>query len=515
MKIAIGIGGSGIRCLEVLLYLLASGLGVDDEYIFMTIDPDSANGNLQRLKQLLGYYQNIYNRGNDLIFKKRITTIDGNIENINCSPIATSSLASLSDKIGFSSLDAGKQKMIKIFYSEKELKIDPTEGGFRAHPSVGTSIFPDIRENPQWENLITKIQNNLNNLVVFIFGSIFGGTGASGFPYIGKLLREQFGEPLKMGGTILLPYFSFDVSEISGINEELLYANSTYFTLNTKIALQFYNTLWNSGEESPYNALYYVGFPSWLKRTAAIRGSSQKNPIHIVELISALSAIDFYNNYNNLTTRQDKPAFYSGATDNKIHWDDLPFSDKDQLKKSLLYFTVFGFSYIDFYMPIIFHPEFEKNQYLYPWYIDYIRSESEAFLSEENRTKLYSLGNFFRNYYFPAIKGILEESSVVELFDINSFSFIEEEEVIYNSDVIPNVVFYNGPREIGKLIKNKEILYAYDKIWNYMEKKDVRSLPHLADRFINLLFDAVKKFVDKYYLNIIYRNLRIMYWRVK
>jgi len=55
MMTLIAAGGSGIQVLEAVLHLCAAGAGPDRLRVF-AIDPDSANGNLDRVRQLITLY---------------------------------------------------------------------------------------------------------------------------------------------------------------------------------------------------------------------------------------------------------------------------------------------------------------------------------------------------------------------------------------------------------------------------------------------------------------------------
>ena len=54
----VGIGGTGAKCLEHLLYCCASGLGPEKLWIGM-VDQDEANGNVSRTKIQLTKYMNL------------------------------------------------------------------------------------------------------------------------------------------------------------------------------------------------------------------------------------------------------------------------------------------------------------------------------------------------------------------------------------------------------------------------------------------------------------------------
>lgn len=55
----LGIGGTGMRCLEALVHLCAMGMFDDTTIHMLAVDTDAQNGNFQRLRQLKEAYCNI------------------------------------------------------------------------------------------------------------------------------------------------------------------------------------------------------------------------------------------------------------------------------------------------------------------------------------------------------------------------------------------------------------------------------------------------------------------------
>ena len=54
----IGIGGTGARCVEAIIYLAAAGLFESPLHILL-IDPDQNNGNANRTKKLVSAYHQL------------------------------------------------------------------------------------------------------------------------------------------------------------------------------------------------------------------------------------------------------------------------------------------------------------------------------------------------------------------------------------------------------------------------------------------------------------------------
>ena len=68
-------------------------------------------------------------------------------------------------------------------------KETPLQEGFRGHPSIGSAVMAkmvDLQEDETWREFRKNISNDDGEAKVFLAGSIFGGTGASGFPTIAQ-----------------------------------------------------------------------------------------------------------------------------------------------------------------------------------------------------------------------------------------------------------------------------------------------------------------------------------------
>src|SRR5207302_1604172 len=95
------------------------------------------------------------------------------------------------------------------------------EFGFRGHPSIGAAVMAaavKLGGEEPWASLRDQISLDVGageGAKVMLFGSIFGGTGASGVPTIARLVKNEFSsqlrnKPFKIGSVLMLPYFSFD-----------------------------------------------------------------------------------------------------------------------------------------------------------------------------------------------------------------------------------------------------------------------------------------------------------------
>ena len=104
---------------------------------------------------------------------------------------------------------------------------------------------------------------------------------------------------MKFGATLLTEYFSFQSPSDAQRKQEKLIASSDYFAINSQAALQFYQN--DKTVKERYKRLYHVGWPAKDLNVSDSNGGNtitggaeQKNACHVVELMSACAAYDFF-----------------------------------------------------------------------------------------------------------------------------------------------------------------------------------------------------------------------------
>ena len=215
-----GIGGTGSKCIEALTHLAAAGMISEGELYVLFIDPDTANGNLERAQHTLQQYidcKNSLSLGNIDFLKTKIVRAKPDV----WSPFGDETQPTLSNFFRYDVLKSRKPEAAHIFdvlYSRAERETT-LEKGFRGHPSIGAAVLAKavrLGESEPWQTFRNRIAQDGKSGIgakIFLFGSIFGGTGSSGFPTIARLIcneLEAIGrEHVKLGGALLLPYFSF------------------------------------------------------------------------------------------------------------------------------------------------------------------------------------------------------------------------------------------------------------------------------------------------------------------
>jgi hypothetical protein len=178
---------------------------------------------------------------------------------------------------------------------------------------------------------------------IFIVNSIFGGTGAAGFPLLLKNFRGNKNIPkhakiktAPIGGITYLPYFSLSK------NEEI---NAESFEEKAKIAIDYYNRTIISLNQ--VNTLYFIGNRGNTNQEEyAVGGQEQKNKAHFLELAGALAILDFCKNINSITqTTQIKEFGIEHDTQN-ISFTDLNIENAKQLSPPLTKFKMYT-EYLD------------------------------------------------------------------------------------------------------------------------------------------------------------------------
>lgn len=290
-----GIGGTGARVIRSLTMLLASGVKLGeniDTVIPVIIDQDRSNGDLTRTIALLKTYKSLHDQ---LKFGRNSKSefFKTNIDDLNTS--FRMQVADVADKdfqsyIKYLNLDTRNKALVSLLFSKKNLEAR-MDVGFKGNPNMGSVVL---------NNFSTEADNDLGSILesfqsgdkIFIISSIFGGTGAAGFPLLLKTLRQaqssQFPSAAlvanaPIGAITVLPYFGVQHDEDSEINMDS-------FMSKAKAALSYYRDNLNT------DVLYYISDKLSKNYDNHEGDSAQRNNAHFVEMVAALSIIDFCKN---------------------------------------------------------------------------------------------------------------------------------------------------------------------------------------------------------------------------
>ena len=195
---AIGIGGTGAKCLESLVHLAAAGMMPEGELYVLFVDPDTANGSLERALGTLNRYMAFKDNPRFAqmhLLKTKIFSANRNL----WTPFTEQSQPRLDQFFEYNSLSMANDDsrvaaahLFEVLYSKTERETT-LEKGFRGHPSIGSAIMANtvkLGEEDPWRTFRQRLDNDIDPKV-FLAGSIFGGTGASGFPTIAQLIKKR------------------------------------------------------------------------------------------------------------------------------------------------------------------------------------------------------------------------------------------------------------------------------------------------------------------------------------
>ncbi len=299
----IGIGGTGAKCVEAVIHLAVSGHSPKNIYPIL-IDQDFNNGNVERCKNVIQSYNTLRElaKSSDrewffttsVDFSEKLLPLVPQISNQN-----------FGAAIGLPSMTEAQQAVVKSLFLPFQLN-EPLDTGYKKRAHMGSILMQKMLEEQQSKQpnekelkyFIEKIKK-LHKPHLILFGSLFGGTGASGLIPIGKYLKREVSNAY-IKGVFFTPYFMVGKSNEGNKNSNLVKSDADMQAV--KIALEIYkNEIKNS-----FDSIYLIGseldklineFPS---KKDNYGGREQENPAHIFELIAALvtneSSTDNSNN---------------------------------------------------------------------------------------------------------------------------------------------------------------------------------------------------------------------------
>lgn len=308
------IGGTGLRVMKSAIMLMAAGMKTNGyEICPIVIDPHEQLEEKKKLDLLINDYIDVYNKvvGKTEVDKDQHNPLDG----FFCTSIkryyeydgkqndTSSSLAdnrTLRDFLDVGCIPANdiNSFLVQSILSESNLN-NPLSVGFKGNPNVGTIVLGNLIEGQDWWEAFQRLFKDGDR--VFIISSIFGGTGASGFPLMLNKIRDCEGHPMVkkafVGAVTVFPYFSLEDPSTSRSD-----IDSANFITKTKAALAYYEKNVNP------DYLYYVGD---ISHQAAYDNNEteQKDYAHFIEMVAATALFDFLKN----RTKQTRPQYMSRA----------------------------------------------------------------------------------------------------------------------------------------------------------------------------------------------------------
>lgn len=466
-----GIGGTGSRVLKALTMMLSSGVECAANTIVpIIIDPDDSAADKTRTIAAMNNYMSIRSKldfstaDQNKFFKTEIRPVEG-MEDFGF-PLKNTRDCFFKDFIKIDELNKANHALVSLLFSEKNLNSD-MKVGFKGNPNIGSVVLNQFANSQKYKDFANGFQQGDR---IFIISSIFGGTGASGFPLLLKTIRSDKSSQswnliskAMIGAVTVLPYFSVSQDENSGVD-------SSTFISKTKSALAYYEH--NISANGGINALYYIGDNIPASYENHDGGSEQRNNAHIIELCSALAILKFAATPDNDLAGETLHYEYGLDTNNvnisQIIFSDLGRETKGAIQKPMTQLLLM-------YKYLINECETEyKHQ---PWAID---NELDS--------------SFFTNDFYKDLLDLLDNYKewLQEMVDNNrAFKPFNVERIKPLFDMIAG----QEPAKVGSLASNYALCDStLNSNWSKWDKSAARE-----QKFIELFYRATKKLVERKY----------------
>lgn len=349
-----GIGGTGSRVLRSLTMLMAAGVRINtDTVVPVIIDPDDANADLTRTVEIMNLYrsirQDIGPENNSSFF---VPALEKTHANYQIGFKGTKDLP-FYQFLGCSNMSKENKALADMLFSQDNMKAEMNHG-FRGNPNIGSVVLNQIMESDEFRHFASNFQQGDR---IFIISSIFGGTGAAGFPLLLKTLRNSRNfansaliNNAPIGALTILPYFDLDAPDEME-KKDLLAAHkidSSTFIAKAKSALAYYEH--NISSNNEIDALYFLADALKGHYENHDGGDTQRNDAHLIEFLGAMAVINFAN---NITERQPDTVNMEFGVKNDaynacITFDSFSTMDYHSLYNPLVRFTLFCNTVLDY-----------------------------------------------------------------------------------------------------------------------------------------------------------------------
>lgn len=433
------LGGTGAKCGEIFIHMCANGYFTGKSVNILYIDSDTKNGNARDFKNLI----EIYNRCREryLIAESPIPCFFKPIINFHDeNPVkGFTYFKDMGDSGGGNYVTQSVKALMKTLYSQEELDMEISEGFF-AHPNVGAAVLAaNIDRIMKWlMDDIEKDKKDMKKIHIFLLGSIFGGTGASSLPTITKYLKEQLvgasdnkqvQEQIKIGGCMILPYFSFTRQNMDVLKEkERIDVEAGKFATKTKAALEYYKYMDEESGRRIFDDLYVIGHDgNDVRGVFATAGEKQKNLPHIVEMYAAMAATAFFE-----SPMLERGYYFAVVSSEKIGWWDI-YKTNDGL---FSFFVMMRFAFVMKSMILeelfdyVQENKLKKYARRIPWYYDFLEGKDES--SDMDSEKLFDLFKDISLYCDEYIRWFTE----LNVADISKLSCLDRVRYDDKDDVV-------------------------------------------------------------------------------
>ncbi len=524
----LGIGGTGMRCVESLIHLCAMGMFDNTEIHLLALDTDKNNGNFARLKDLRGAYNGLREEDKVSSTPQENTFFSAALKYYEFSPDYEHK-STFKDVFNYGDTKYNRPEEADLadLVLSGDVEDFNLRHGYRAQTHLGSMMMYHSILEAASSPISCDLKRFLSELIkasqngtpkVFILGSVFGGTGASSIPIIPQAISKAAEmmsggavDVLKsayFGSTLLTAYFSFKAPSGQELARQKVIATSDKFALNSQVAMMFYND--DATVKSTYQRFYMMGTDGFTwdpmqRQSGAIKatitgGMEQTNDSHYIELLAACAALDFYNaDEKSLAENKQlkRTDYLYRAIDDNGRFDFRDFVGEDRAREFaqkfglLLAFSLFCNGEDDF--------------------VESVRSgaqkEIQDFLSMSIE-QVQSLQKYFSLFFFSKGGGILPEGWICQLhrsagggdkflFNAGLFGFSTFKELM---DVNWNECIYRD-EGIGKDNKYKKTGLVFKSLFDpfkkrFLDRRDKttewKAYSNTGERFYKLMFDTLK-----------------------
>lgn len=320
----IAVGGTGARVLRSFTMLLAAGLKLPDceTVVPVLVDPDTQNGDVNRTVELLKRYETLHKilhadgqpARAEGFFNQPLTTLS-QLNTAGADGLSDSFVydfggisKSFKEYVQYNEASVETQGLLDLLFAPDALKAS-LDLGFRGSPNVGAVVLNSLVQAKEMRYLAQSLKPDDR---VFFICSIFGGTGAAGFPLLVRNLRDtNSGLPqpavratVPAGALVLLPYFKLQQPSAQEKAEGKEFIDSSSFITKTKTALGYYADHLHGVE-----SLYYLGDQAGQPLPNNPGRAEQKNQAHLLEMLGALAIPHFLAQPVNQLDQQN-PGFH-------------------------------------------------------------------------------------------------------------------------------------------------------------------------------------------------------------
>ena len=468
------IGGTGERVVNSLVMLLAAGMETKSEIIPVFFDTDIDSKALDRAITIIDRYVKIHKQLTrfDHYSMPFFNTAIPSVEKMVVDGGQVETLHDLIDEINL--LQAGKDEL-KLLFSDKNLEM-PLNMGFIGNPNIGSVALNYLLEGRSYTDIQSRIHDGDK---IFIISSIFGGTGAAGFPLLLNKLRNDKNiggkdSKITVGGATILPYFEFIHQQANGtplLDEYKENIDSGTFTAKTKAALMYYDAYI---KDNGLSSLYYLGDDKQRSVYKKVLGGiHQDNPANFIELLTALSILHFDKNAKPFS-ETNRTNFYNYALmlsqDSKnLNLNSISSKDYD-LKTALVSFHLFKLiwekfleNYINMQATWAVKSGFDSNKYQHHHLSETLKS---FFISyQEWKDELNNINHGRRFNYYNDTQNTFNEKTITEHFspDISKkvkHKFWEKEKYTIDPCILNSMNKVEGKSKDGDYSEDESVVFA-------------------------------------------------------